>query len=196
MAAPAVSAIRRQSALVAPSLRAHGLGGTPSQSSSLFAHSPAIPETPAAIPPDQQSVPHPGSETSSRCRGNFRVIAHHDGDAMLRRLNNIVSAARHQASADKRNVGQRIQRRQLPNCIQQQNSAGQGSPFHAIAARSESTFAPATPPPQEIAPDAAAPESSPLADVAPAHSQMPSTAATLLPPPCCHTPAPARQRSL
>ena len=45
---------------------------------------------------------------------------------MLRRFNNIVSAAWYQAPAHEGNIRKGIQRGQLSDCIQQKNSAGQG----------------------------------------------------------------------
>ena len=55
----------------------------------------------------------------------FRVVSGHDGHAVLRRLDNVVPAARHQASADESHIGQSIERGQFSDGIDQQHSARQ-----------------------------------------------------------------------
>ena len=56
----------------------------------------------------------------------LRVIANHDRHAVLRRFDDIVSAARNQASAHECHVGQRIERREFANGVDQKNAAGDG----------------------------------------------------------------------
>ena len=50
--------------------------------------------------------------------------AHHDGHAELRRLERIVAARRNQAAADERDAGQRIDRGQFANGVEQDDLAG------------------------------------------------------------------------
>src|ERR1700756_1091513 len=64
-------------------------------------------------------------------------------------------------------------------------------PATASAGEKESPVAAAGSRPNRNAQDAAAPKSSPPADVPLAHSQTPSAAAVPRLPPCCRTPAPA-----
>ncbi len=94
------------------------------------------------------------------------MVSGHDGHAVLRRLNNIVPAARHQASSDERHVGQCIERGQFSDGIDQQHSARQrfSLPLRAPE-RLECPSAAAGSQPRRSARDAAAPESSPRADV-------------------------------
>src|SRR6202035_2070121 len=67
------------------------------------------------------------------------VVASHDGNAVEGGLKNIVSTARHQAATDERDGGQRIERSQLPDTVDQKHSASerfaapQGTPQHSKA---------------------------------------------------------------
>jgi outer membrane murein-binding lipoprotein Lpp len=69
----------------------------------------------------------------------FVVVAGDDGNAIQCGLKNVVSAARHEAAADEGDRGQRIERSQLSDAIDQEHAASerfaapQGSPPHAEA---------------------------------------------------------------
>src|SRR5208282_5173586 len=55
----------------------------------------------------------------------FVVVASDDGNAVECWFKNVVSAARHQAATDERDRGQRIERSQLPDAIDQKHAASE-----------------------------------------------------------------------